>query len=259
MGKSRYERLQQLNSHIRVEGASRIEDLSKQFDVSTATIRRDVKELERRGFVVQTVGGGIMYSGGVHLNSIDPASDSITQFEQKLRIGRYASSLVNAEDEILIGPGTTTLIVGKSLADIHDREFRIITNNLELALITGQNRNIHTVLIGGELSGTGTTGFDGPRDFFTHCHSGHRLFVSCDGVDIVHGLTSFSTAYLGMLQKMFAASIDITVLVDSSKLGVARFNSIAPVSRVNRLVTDKDADPELCGGLRDLGIEVVQV
>lgn len=259
MARSRGERLERLVSHMRVEGSSRIEHLASVFNVSTATIRRDVKELERQGVLLQTVGGGIHYGGGGGLHTYEPVAQTAAQLEEKIRIGRYVSRLVQAEDEILIGPGSTTLIAGKSLADIDDREFRVITNSIELALVTSRKPNIRSVLIGGEVSGTGTTGFDGPSDFFAHCHREHKLFLSCDGVDIERGVTAFDTAYLGLVRKMVDVSRDITLLVDSSKLATSRFNRIMPVSRVTRLVTDCKAKHEICEQLRSVGIEVVTV
>ena len=56
----RRQRLDQLLNRIRVQQQTSIADLARFFDVSTATIRRDIKALEAEEAIVQTVGGGVL-------------------------------------------------------------------------------------------------------------------------------------------------------------------------------------------------------
>ena len=55
MVNNRQRRIDLLLNKVKVEQQTSIEDLSNFFNVSTATIRRDIKELEKRG--VDEVGG----------------------------------------------------------------------------------------------------------------------------------------------------------------------------------------------------------
>ena len=146
MIENRRKRLDELLSRIRVEGATSLEKLSRYFGVSTATIRRDVKLLEQEQNIVQTVGGGILYrqSGDGAPQSGDPRVENI---EEKIRIAEYCTELVEDHDEIIVGPGSTTFIVGRILSGIDDRRFRIITNSLELAIETSGVSNVETVIL----------------------------------------------------------------------------------------------------------------
>ncbi|MDA3951732.1 MAG: DeoR family transcriptional regulator, partial [Spirochaeta sp.] len=126
---TRKERLSRLLAKVRVEQHTTIDSLAAHFDVSTVTIRRDIKELEKQDVLVQTVGGGVIYktehTGAVDVHSMGHA------IAEKIRIAEYCTGLVRNQDDILIGPGTTTFLVGKILSGITDRNFRIITNSLE--------------------------------------------------------------------------------------------------------------------------------
>ena len=149
MAENRKQRLTRLLNKIKVEKQVSIDQLSQFFDVSTATIRRDIKELEKQEAVVQTVGGGVLYQTEL-TGAVDPSSAG-QAIAEKIRIAEYCTELVRDQDDILIGPGTTTFLAGKIMSGITDRRFRIITNSLELAVETSVADNIRTVILGGEV------------------------------------------------------------------------------------------------------------
>ena len=50
---------------------------------------------------------------------------------------------------------------------------------------------------------------------------------------------------------------EVTVVAGSHKLGQRSFARICDAADINRLITDRDADPELVAGFEALGVEVV--
>ena len=243
---------------IRIEKQSTIEDLALFFGISTATIRRDLKELEKKHLVLQTVGGGVVYQQKDRDGAVDPRR-STQMLEQKIRIAEYCTELVEDHEDIIIGPGTTTFLAGRIMSGITDRSFRIITNSLELALETGPIPNIHTVVIGGEVWNKHTMGVLDGHDFFTGCHKEHTTILSPDGLDCRHGATVFESHLVGMLRSMVAVSKKIILAVDSSKFGVVRYHSILPISAASIIVTDLDAPSSMVEEIRSKGVEVVLV
>lgn len=258
MVKEREKRIAELLNKIKVERRTTIDALSVFFGVSTATIRRDLKYLQQQEeSVVQTVGGGVEYRGGfpreMHVDTMD------LHVAEKIRIAEYLTETVREYDDLLVGPGTTTLLAGRILSGITDRRFRIITNSIELALETMDLPNIETVLLGGRLWKKHSLGYPEHADYLDNCNRTHKLILSTDGVDAEHGATIFETAYLPILRRMIAVSREVVLAVDSSKFGRVCFSTVLGLGELSTIVTDIGAPEPLVAEIRSRGVEVVRV
>ena len=253
----RRQRLQQLRNRIRVEQQTSIEALSTYFGVSTATIRRDLKELEKAEGVVQTFGGGVIYQNE-YTGAVDPRN-SAHAIEEKIRIAEYCTELVRDHDDILIGPGTTTFLAGKIMSGITDRKFRIITNSLELAVETSVAPNIRTVMIGGEVWNKHTGGLEAGAEYFGGCHHEHTFLMSADGVNEHQGATVFESVLVPLAKRMIEISNRVILAIDSSKIGRARYHQVATIDQLSIVVTDSGAPREFVERITDRGIKVVCV
>ena len=189
---NRKARTVELLNKIRMEKQSSIDELAEFFNVSTSTVRRDLKDLEKKGMVLTTVGGGVVFQQREYNGAVDPKHSTL-MLEQKVRIAEYCSELVHDHEDIIIGPGTTTFLAGRIMSGITDRSFRIITNSLELAMETSMVPNIHTVLMGGEVWNKHTVGMLEGHDYFTGCHKEHTAIISPDGIDLIQGATVFES------------------------------------------------------------------
>ncbi len=257
MVEPRKRRLVQLVNRLRLKQQTSIEELARFFKVSTATIRRDIKELEKKDAVIQTVGGGVLLQTE-HTGALTPRS-STRAIEEKIRIAEYCTELVQEQDDILIGPGTTTFLAGKIMSGITDRSFRIITNSLELAIETVAAPNIRTVILGGEIWNKHSVGPHSGNEYFAICHHHHTLLLSADGIDRKHGVSIFETRLIAMIHEMISVSDRVILAVDSGKFGQARYNRVTGWDRINLLVTDKNAPEQDIEFLRNQDIEVVLV
>jgi len=183
----------------------------------------------------------------------------VSFIEEKIRIAEYCTELVEEHDEIIVGPGTTTFLVGRIFSGIDDRRFRIITNSLELALETSGISNIETVILGGEVYERHSAGFTAHDDYFSTCHQQHKLLLSADGIDLKQGLTLFDPRFLAVFKKMIAVSSTVILAADSSKIGKVCFNKIADLEEISIVVTDTGAPARFCRELENRGISVITV
>lgn len=257
MVKEREKRIADLLNTIKVERRTTIDALAENFGVSTATIRRDLKFLQEQENVVQTVGGGVEYRGGF---TADAQIDTIDHHvPEKIRIAEYLTEIIDDYDDVLVGPGSTTLLAGRILSGITDRRFRIITNSVELALETMDLRNIETVLLGGRLWNKHSLGYPEHADYLDHCNRNHKMIFSADGVDPEHGATIFETAYAPILRKMIGVSREVVLAVDSSKVGRVCFTTVVEPQAISTVVTDSGAPADVVRGLERRGVRVVRV
>ena len=253
---NRKKRNERLLNRIKVEQQTTLENLAEFFHVSTATIRRDIKKLEERGLVIQAVGGVIRYSQE-RTGAVDPRRSN-QAIEEKIRIAEYCTELVNDQDDIIIGPGTTTFLAGKIMSGITDKSFRIITNSLELDLETSSVENIRTLIIGGEIWNKHTVG-TGDSEYFAGCHHNHTLILSADGIDLEHGLTIFESRLLGLMKTMVSVSSKVILAADSSKFGRIRYHHLGPLEVATSIITDSGLDPDFEKEILSRGIRLVKV
>jgi DeoR/GlpR family transcriptional regulator of sugar metabolism len=257
MGTERERRIEELLNKIKVERRTTLLALSEYFNVSTATIRRDLKRLQEVENVVQTLGGGVAYHGGITRDStVDTMDVNVTE---KIRIAEFLIDLINDFDDVLLGPGSTTLLVGRILSGITDRRFRIITNSLELALETMDLPNIETVLLGGVLRKKHSIGYPEHTDYLDNCNRTHKLIISADGLDAEHGATIFESSYVPILRRMITASKEIVLAVDSSKIGRVSFTTLLKPEQLEMVVTDYGASERMVKPLQEKGVEVHRV
>ncbi len=257
MVNSRKHRIEQVLTRLKLKKQTSIADLARFFNVSTATIRRDLRDLEKNDAVIQTVGGGVIFQTE-YTGALTPRS-STRAIEEKIRIAEYCTELICEQDDILIGPGTTTFLAGKIMSGITDRSFRIITNSLELAIETEESPNIKTVILGGEIWNKHSVGTHSVDGYFADCHHHHTLILSADGVDRKHGVSIFETRMIGVIHEMINVSDRIILAVDSGKFGQSRYNRIIDWDRINLFVTDKNVPDNEVDFLVNQGIEVVTV
>src|SRR6266540_6275961 len=123
--------LQELLRH----GEVSVDRLASHFHVSTATIRRDLSELERQGQLRRNHGGAapvmpMLYEAFRHLSSFQEQEEKCVA--EKRRIGLLAASLIADGDIIAIGAGTTTTQVARCIR--HRKGITVLTNAINIAM-----------------------------------------------------------------------------------------------------------------------------
>ncbi|WP_125607771.1 DeoR/GlpR family DNA-binding transcription regulator [Lapidilactobacillus bayanensis] len=200
------------------DGMTYISDLAKALNVSEVTVRRDLKSLEEEQLVEVHHGGAVQYINTTQETDLEIREKMFS--DEKLRIGKYAASLIKDGDVVFIDSGTTTQTI---FAYLKDRpHVVIVTNgykNLEVATSSGLK---NVVLLGGEYKPrTGSflgvmTENDLSRFYFD------KSFIGANGVDAIHGLTNANLMESSLKTKAIKASKDTYTLIDHSK-----FNEIA--------------------------------
>ncbi len=253
--KNKKDRLVNIITTLRSENTTTLERLALQFNVSTATIRRDIKFLESSNQVFQTVGGGIVYNK----DYLGPSrEDSLCEFiDEKIRIGEYCTTLIKKQETIIIGPGVTTTLAAKIFSGL-DFNFRIITNSISLAYELMKIPTINLYLLGGEVEQELTARSLCP-DSLNGVVYADKLFLTADGIHTTYGLTYYSTQQIPIIRQMMNVAKEIILLVDSSKFGKVCFNSLDNLDKVTKIVTDTKVKKSIIRTISNRGIEVVTV
>jgi DeoR family glycerol-3-phosphate regulon repressor len=142
-------RQQDILQRVRQTGSVAIEELASQFDVTPQTVRRDINILCESGLLRRFHGGAGLPSS---VENIAYPTRQVLHHEEKRRIGRLVAQHIPDQSSLLINLGTTTEEVAKALVDHAD--MRVITNNLNVALLLSDNPSFEVIVAGGVCPST---------------------------------------------------------------------------------------------------------
>ena len=87
-------------------GKAGVEELSKRFSVSTVTIRNDLSHLNDKGLVIRSRGGAIARKTSARELALSEKHGNNQDIKEKF--GRYAATLINNGNTIILDSGTTS-------------------------------------------------------------------------------------------------------------------------------------------------------
>ena len=249
------ERHQFIMGQLQKKGAVSVTDLCKELNVSSVTIRKDLKLLEDRQLLFRTHGGAML---------INPYTADRTVFEkermqatEKAAIAQEAAALIADNDSIIIASGTTVQAMAKEIKPIGN--LTVVTSALNVSVQLIKHPNIEILQLGGVLrkSSTSVAGLYAEQilsDFFCS-----KLFLGVDGIDLEFGLTTTNAQEAHLNRKMMAVSQKVIVLADSSKFGKRGFGKICGIDEVDRIITDSGVAPHTVKALERMGVKVTVV
>jgi DeoR family transcriptional regulator of aga operon len=249
------ERHQLILNKLQKEGYISVIDLCKELDVSSVTIRKDLKLLEDKNLLFRTHGGATLnnpYTADRPVNEKEKLQSS-----EKMKIGATASQFIEPNDSIIIASGTTVLALAKNIQP--KESLTVITAALNVAMELVKHPNIEVLQLGGIMRKSSSS-VTGPyaesilNDFFCS-----KLFLGVDGIDIEFGLTTASAMEASLNRKMIAVSQKVIVLSDSTKFGRRGFGRICGIEDINHIITDSGIPEHYVNHLEGMGIEVTIV
>lgn len=246
------ERQRRILEMVDDRGVARVSDLSRHFDVSEMTVRRDLIALEELGALRRSHGGAV----SLRRFRREPLFEQkgMRNQEEKRAIGALAATLVEPGETILVNSGSSTL---ELLRNLPNTELRVVTSNAG-ALEAGLGDQIECIVVGGlyrprSNSFVGAFAVQALEQVF-----GAHTFIGVDGVDLSAGLTTPSHQEAEIARVMIRRTRGaVIVLADSSKIGgVAPFVT-APLSDIDVFVTDIGISDDFRSALEEQGIEVL--
>lgn len=218
----------------------RIPELTERFNVSVATIRRDLDILESEGLIRRIYGGAELAERKSYEQPI--FNTRVTRHAaQKAAIGAAAAKLISEGDTVVLDIGTTTLEVAKNIGEIS--HLTVLTNSLPVLneLVSG-NVNVYALggrLRGQELSIGGSIAEETLGNFFVD-----KAFVGAGGVTLENGITDYSPDSAQLCSAIMKRANEVILVVDSSKFNKNVFAKVAPINHIDTVVTDSGIPQE---------------
>jgi DeoR family transcriptional regulator of aga operon len=241
-------------------GKTSVEELTRLFATSPASVRRDLTRLEERGLVHRTHGGALL-AGHVYEPFRFDASFHVREERfaaEKRRIAMAAADLVQENETIGFTAGTTTTQIARVMrlrTGLH-----IVTNAVNIGMELNASNGLDTTLTGGSLRWPGAFSLIGPTALESlNTVVMDRVFIGVCGIDPELGATVIEAEEAAVFRAMTRHAKQVVIVADSSKVGMTSPAVICPVTDIDILITDDGVSNDAVKTLKRKGVQVVIV
>ena len=228
-------RRREITESLRSSGSVSVAEVEERFSVSPVTARRDLDELERRGVLRRTHGGGVLPTTSAHEDSF--ARRLKVSTEAKRRLAEEAVALMAPGETVFLDSSTTSYFVARRIIETGVAT-TVLTNSFPvMELIFNESGSTADIIgVGGTLRRL-TRSFVGP--FAVRTVQGHfadRLFLSVKGLTESGMMTDADALEAEVKRTMIAQAGESTLLVDETKLRARGLSVIAAVGEVSNVI-----------------------
>lgn len=245
------ERRTRILKFIEEKGFVSLQDLVEHFGISESTARRDVEYLDGISQVRRTRGGA-SYIG----ESITAFEErKVTALRQKEQVAQAVAGMIDPGEVVLLDGGTTTLEVARQLMG---RSLTVATNSIPIVNLLVNQPSIELISIGGYVyPKTGVALGPIAQAALKAIHA-RRLIMSVGGITEL-GLFNSNSLLVETERHMMESADEVWVVTDSSKFGRSALAHLAPLTAMDRLITDEGLSSDWRIRLEAAGVEVVVV
>lgn len=231
------ERQKKIYDLLNTRGRISVADLAKMLNVTSQTIRRDLKILDEKNKLYMAHGQAIKNE-----SLFEPIFQSRLErhIEEKNIIGFEATKLIKDNDTIACDATTT---VYSFIHNLNNKtNLSVFINSFNSA------KEIHDKFLNNSISGQ-VFFLGGEIDFSDSMTYGHwvdqaldklhfdKAIIGAGGVDLEHGLSAFSDKVGYFASKIMGHANKTILLVDSTKIGKKTLYSFGNLSQIDTIVT----------------------
>jgi DeoR/GlpR family transcriptional regulator of sugar metabolism len=224
--------------------------MTERFNVSEATIRKDLSLLEEMGYLVRTHGGAMLAEDRKREEPL--SSRQAKALEEKMAIVARAREFIHEGDTIYLDSGSTCALLAR---EIRDMTVRVICHSLGVYRELGSSPGVSLFSLGGSYrkdaeSFIGPIAVDNLKYFqIETCFIGTASFND-------KGIFSAQNIIEAQLKaEALKTSKRRIIVADCSKYGTFGFSVFARPGDFDVFITDSGFKE--AGKLQDLGIEVL--
>jgi DeoR family fructose operon transcriptional repressor len=250
------ERLEKIKDYLVKNEFAHINKLADMLKVSTATVRRALKQLENEKIVELTRGGAALAKKGSLYEHPYLVKRQLNA-EEKRRIAHEAANHIHKNESVFLDSSTTVYEMTRYLAGFSN--LMIATNDVLIAGALSNTDDLTVSVIGGTLRKhyytlTGCFSELILKDiYFDHA------FLGIDTISLKGGLMITNIEEVPVKRKIVKAAKEVIVLCDHSKFEQESFLNVCGFSDVGMIITGKELDGSISRKYLDAGINLVLV
>ncbi len=214
-----------------------VSHLSQILSVSEVTVRKDLERLENDGFLTKIHGGAV-------LNELSPLDIphnlvEIPHFEHKRMIGLIAAQMIQPNEAVFIGSGSTCLQIAKNLKET--KNVTIVTNNLSVAVELSRLPSLRVNVTGGELrveeftqSLIGPKAIESLQGIYVD-----KAFIGVNGISLKRGYTVQDSNEGFIVSEIAKSANELIVVADHAKFNKIAFTQLGEITMADKVITDE--------------------
>lgn len=246
------DRIMMIRQQVQAEKKVKVTELSRTYQVTEETIRRDLEKLEAEGFLTRTFGGAVLNQAPSHDN-IHFYKRATIHKEEKKKIAASFYEILKNKRTISTDSSTTVMEAVKLLRDqdmtvlsVSTEVFREIGNSNLKIISTGGMFNKKTLSLQGQVA----------KDTISRYYVDVAL-ISCKGLDLEKGATDTNENETEVKQCMMKQAAEVALLVDHTKFGKMTFTKLTDLSDVDYLVTDQKPSDEWIQFCQEKNVQLI--
>ncbi|MDW0114313.1 DeoR/GlpR family DNA-binding transcription regulator [Sporosarcina saromensis] len=246
------ERQNKIVELLTVHKVLKISELTNRLQVSVDTLRRDVNLLTKAGKIEKIYGGVKIVETKFGESTINERM--ISNLAQKESIAQACSEYITDGDCIYIDSGSTTYQIAKYIKN--RKNLTVVTNSIPVIseLMTS---DVELVIIGGKIRKNEQSVVTYDYLFNFDELNILKAFVCASGITIEKGISDYNLEEAITRKKMIERSKFVYVAADSSKFGKDVTINIAPLNKVDYLITDDEIDSTFIRSFKKAGSHLV--
>lgn len=230
-----------------------VTELGDIMGVSLVTIRNDLNQLSRLGLASRTHGGvrKIEFGAAFQFKPIEVRNQDL-----KESIASCASSLIRDGDTIFINSGSTTYCVASQLRQ--KKNLSIVTNSIAIAMILADIPTFRIKLLGGNINSQFMFlfGHDSLEQLSTY--RANKTILSVSGFSCLdYGVTTYHPEEASLDRLMMERSRETIIVADSTKYDFEGFYKVTELSRISKLITNKNLCHDAVAKIKKIGVEII--
>lgn len=222
---------------LKENSAVYVNDLVERLNTSESTIRRDLNSLHDEGKLKKVHGGAVSIKKDINTKEDKVLVRQGRNTDDKVRVAKYAASLIKANDFVYLDAGTTTEYI---IDFITEKEAIFVTNGIAHAKKLIQN-DFKTYILGGEVKLTteaiiGVEAINSLKKYnFT------KGFFGTNGISTERGYTTPDISEALVKEEALNRTREAYILADTSKfdeISSVTFGDITKATIVTTKVLD---------------------
>lgn len=235
------------------EGVVSVADLSREMDVTMVTVRKDLKLLEDKGLLYRSHGSATSVSPYVNDRPVN--EKKLVQVDEKADIAALAVKLIQEDEAIIIGSGTTVMAMAKAIPQ--NLRLTVLTGAMNVTMALIDHPNLDLIQLGGVVRKSSSSVVGHFAEDMLVNFACSKLFLGVDGISPEFGLTSSNMMEAHLNAKMIKSVQKTIVLADSSKFEKKGFGKICDIDDIDIIITDEGISENYKARLEARGIEII--
>lgn len=219
-----------------------VSEITKLFNVSSETARKDLLALEKENCLIRTRGGAISKTKGHVLTPLSIRAEE--NVSKKKELASFALKYISEGDVIALDEGSTAIEFAKLICEKFSN-LTVVTHDLSVFNILSENSGIKLILCGGDYIPE-ENAFSG---FLTvssikRLHT-DKFFLCPSGISKKFGITVGDGALMEVESAYMESTDRVIVIADSEKFEKSSFLKIDDMSKDYTYVTDSALPDEI--------------